>query len=49
MSDKVSKYFFNSEETTHQNPPMEIIERDTFNEEEYFLFQSIFFDMNPKT
>ena len=31
------------ENTAHQNPPMKIIESETFDEEESFLFQSIIF------
>jgi hypothetical protein len=30
------------------NPQMEIIGTDTFDEEEYFAFQSIVFTVNPK-
>jgi hypothetical protein len=31
------------ENASHQNPHMEIIESETFDEEEYFVFQSVFF------
>jgi hypothetical protein len=34
--------------TTHQNPLMEIIENETFNEEESFVFQSVVFDSESK-
>jgi hypothetical protein len=34
--------------TTHQNPSLEIIENETFDEEESFVFQSIVFDNESK-
>jgi hypothetical protein len=34
--------------TTHQNPSLEIIENETFNEEESFSFQSTIFDTESK-
>jgi hypothetical protein len=34
--------------TTHKNPSLEIIENETFNEEESFVFQSIVFDRESK-
>jgi hypothetical protein len=36
------------ENTDHQNPQMEIIETETFDEEESFAFQSIVFNDNSK-
>jgi hypothetical protein len=36
------------ENMAHQNPLMEIIESETFNEEEYFVFQSVVFDRESK-
>jgi hypothetical protein len=34
--------------TTHQNPSLEIIENETFDEEESFVFQSVVFDRESK-
>jgi hypothetical protein len=34
--------------TAHQNPSLEIIENETFDEEDSFLFQSIVFDNESK-
>jgi hypothetical protein len=36
------------EKTAHQNPQMEIIESETFDEEESFVFQSVFFYSKSK-
>jgi hypothetical protein len=33
---------------THQNPSLEMIENETFGEEESFVFQSIVFDNESK-
>jgi hypothetical protein len=47
----IEKVFPNAnklENTTHQNPLMEIIESETFDEEESFVFQSTFLKVSPK-
>jgi hypothetical protein len=36
------------ENSSHQNPSLEIIENETFNEEESFYFQSVVFDRESK-
>jgi hypothetical protein len=47
----IEKVFPNAdhpEKTSHQNPMMGIIESETFDEEESFVFQSVVFDSESK-
>jgi hypothetical protein len=47
----IEKVFPNTDQpknTTHQNPLMEIIESETFDEEESLVFQSVVFDRESK-
>jgi hypothetical protein len=46
--EKVFPNVYHLENTTHQNTQMEIIESETFDEEESFLFQSTVFDSESK-
>jgi hypothetical protein len=46
--EKVFPNVYQLENMTHQNPLMEIIKSETFNEEESFVFQSLFFPTSQK-
>jgi hypothetical protein len=45
---KRKKNVVQEEEDTHHNPSLEITEDETFNEEESFTFQSVFFGRESK-